>query len=165
MNNKPHPDPDPRPVSASVVEDYFYEVFPNDLNASATLFGGRVMEIADRVAGAICRRHCHWPYVTTVSVDRIRFLAPAYQGEQVVFRGSINRVWGSSMEIGIKVLADDFTGGEPRHIFSAYYTYVTLDRDRKPIRATPLIPETAEEKRRFGEAEKRRSYRLNPRQP
>lgn len=160
QSQKERPDSTPRPVSDSAVEDHFFDIFPNDLNASETLFGGRLMERGDRLASTLARRHCHWPYVTTVSVDSIRFLAPAYQGETVIMKGSINRVWGSSMEIGIKVLADDFSGGPQRHIFSAFYTFCALSKDRKPIGAPPVVPETPDQKRRFHDAQMRRNRRL-----
>jgi acyl-CoA hydrolase len=157
---KDTPNLEPRLITDTAVDAQFYEVFPDDLNALGTLFGGRLMEIGDRLASSIVRRHCQWPFVTTVSVDSIRFLAPAYQGEVIMIKGSINRAWGSSLEIGVKVLADDFSGKPLRHIFSAYYTFCALNRDGKPVAATPAIPDTPDQKRRHTQAQTRREHRL-----
>ena len=118
------------------------------------------MEVADRVAGNVCHRHCQWPYAVTAQVDAVRFICPGKQGDTLIFKASVNRVWKSSMEIGVKVLANDYTGEPERHIFSAYFTYVTLDGKGKPIGATPCLPESGEEIRRFDQAEVRRRMRV-----
>lgn len=146
-------------VSESAIHDQTAVVFPNDLNAYGTLFGGRVLELADRVAGVVAKRHSGRICVT-LAIDSVRFLAPAKHGDILVFQASINRAWRTSMEIGLKVYAEDFKTLNRVHILSAYFTFVALDDSLKPVGVCPVIPKTEEEKRRYEEAEKRRQLRL-----
>jgi len=146
-------------IVESAIDNFPYQIFHNDLNAIETVFGGRVLEIADRLAGIVAQRHSNLVCVTLL-VDSIRFLAPARRGETLVFKSSVNRVWGSSMEIGIKVFATNFLTDGHRHVFSAYFTFVAVDHDGKPTRIRQAIPETEDEKRRYKEADIRRSNRL-----
>ena len=90
-----------KPVSQSAINDYAYTIFPGDLNASDTAFGGRILEIADRLAAIVARRHSGLLCVTLL-VDSIRFIGPATQGEILIFKSAVNRVWRTSMEIGVK---------------------------------------------------------------
>ncbi len=149
----------PRRVSESAVDNSPYQVFHNDLNAIETVFGGRVLEIADRLAGIVAQKHSNLVCVTLL-VDSIRFLAPARRGETLVFKASVNRVWGSSMEIGIKVFAENLLTNESRHVFSAYFTFVAVNENGRPIPIRAVIPETEDEKRRYVEAGLRRANRL-----
>lgn len=149
-----------KPARESAIEDYFHEIFPQDLNATETVFGGRVMELADTVAACACRRHSGQLFVATLSVDGFRFHEPGYKGETLIFKASVNRVWRTSMEVGVKVMAHDFQRGATRHIVSAYFTFVALDASRRAMVLPPLIPETHEEKRRFEAADGRRKRRL-----
>lgn len=148
-----------KPVSHSAVHDQTAIVFPNDLNAYGTLFGGRVLELGDRVCGVVARRHSGKVCVT-LAIDSVKFLAPALAGEVLVFQAAVNRAWNTSMEIGLKVWAEDFKTEERRHILTAYFTFVALDDHLKPSRVPPVIPETEDEKRRFIQAERRRQKRL-----
>ena len=146
-------------VSESSIHDQTAVVFPNDLNSYGTLFGGRVLELADRVAGVVGKRHSGKVCVT-LAIDSVRFLAPAKEGDILVFQASVNRVWKTSMEIGVKVFAENYKTLHRVHIFSAYFTFVALDDHLKPSLIGSVIPQTDEEKRRFDEAEKRRLVRL-----
>jgi len=146
-------------ISDSALDDQTAVVFPNDLNAYGTLFGGRVLEICDRVAGVVAKRHSGKVCVT-LAIDSVRFLAPAKHGDILVIKGAVNRAWRTSMEIGIKVFKEDFRTGDRVHILSAYFTFVALDDHLKPSSVVAAIPETAEEKRRFEQAEGRRKLRL-----
>src|SRR5689334_13180258 len=128
-------------VSESALEDQTSVVFPNDLNAYGTLFGGRVLEICDRVAGVVAKRHSGKVCVT-LAIDSVRFLAPAKHGDILVFKGAVNCAWRTSMEIGIKVFKEDFRTGEKVHILSAYFTFVALDDHLKPSSVIPVIAET-----------------------
>src|SRR5579883_2192057 len=118
-------------VSESALEDQTAVVFPNDLNAYGTLFGGRILEICDRVAGVVAKRHSGKVSVT-LAVDSVRFLIPAKHGDILVIKAAVNSAWRTSMEIGIKVFKEDFRTGERIHIVSAYFTFVALDDQLKP---------------------------------
>ena len=151
-----------KPVAESAIHDQTAVVFPNDLNAYGTLFGGRVLDLCDRVAGVVAKRHSGKVCVT-LGIDSVRFLAPAKHGDILVFKASLNRVWKTSMEIGLKVFKEDFRTQERVHILSAYFTFVALDDHLRPVEAPRVVPLTADEKRRYKEAEERRLIRLSQR--
>jgi acyl-CoA hydrolase len=146
-------------VAESAIHDQTSVVFPNDLNAYGTLFGGRVLDLCDRVAGVVAKRHSGKMCVT-LGIDSVRFLAPAKHGDILVFKASMNRVWKTSMEIGLKVFKEDFRTQERVHILSAYFTFVALDDHLKPVEVPPVLPLSADEKRRYEQAEERRLLRL-----
>ncbi|KKU52639.1 MAG: Long chain acyl-CoA thioester hydrolase family protein [Parcubacteria group bacterium GW2011_GWA2_47_10] len=150
---------EPKPVRASAIELYPYEIFPNDLNPNSTVFGGTVLQLMDRIAGMIAQRHSGKVCVT-LFIDSVQFLAPARQGDTLIFKGAVNRVWNSSLEIGIKVFAENLRAKTSEHILSAYLTFVALDENGRPTHISPIMPETDDEKRRFEDAEKRRAHRL-----
>lgn len=152
----------PKPVSASAIDNHVYKAFPNDLNAHHTVFGGLVMSICDRIALVVSERHSGKVCVTA-SVDSMHFRAPAKDGDTLIFKAAINRAWSSSMEIGVKVMAENSFLGEERHIVSAYFTFVALDENHIPTDVPQVLPETAQEKQRFDHAEIRRNARLRMR--
>lgn len=151
-------EPEGKLVSESAIHDYAYKAFPNDLNANGTVFGGLVMSILDRVASVVAERHTGKTCVTA-SVDALHFLAPAKHGDILIFQAAVNRTWRSSMEIGVKVLAEDYRTRDKRHIVSAYFTFVAMDGQGQPTEAPAIIPHTALEKRRYEEANVRRELR------
>jgi len=150
---------DSKPVSASSITDQVVEVFPNDINPHGTLFGGRLLEIADHLAAIVAKRHAGKVCVT-LGIDSVRFLNPARRGDILVCTASVNRTWRTSMEVGVKVMAEDFRTLQRKEIFSAYFTFVAVDDGHKPIPIVPVVAETAVQKRRFEEAEERRRLRL-----
>lgn len=136
---------------------------PNDANALGTLFGGKIMSLVDLAASIAASRHAHCP-VVTASVDHMSFLHPVHIGQLVVLRASVNRVFRSSMEVGVKVCVEDLFTGDIKHTASAYLTFVALGKDGKRISIPPVVPETDEEKRRYADAELRRAVRLEHKQ-
>jgi len=148
-----------KPVTSSSVIDQVIEVFPNDLNPHGTLFGGRLMQIVDTLAAIVAKRHCGKVCVT-LGIDSVRFLTPARRGDILVCKASVNKTWRTSMEIGVKVFAEDFRTLEQKHILSAYFTFVAMGDDDKPVEIIAVVPESDEEKRRYNEAEERRQFRL-----
>ncbi len=148
-----------RPVSFSAVREQVYMVFPNDLNANDTVFGGLIMAQMDRFAAVVADRHAGGVCVTA-SVDAVHFVAPARRGDVLIFNAAVNRAWTTSMEVGVKVDAQSYDGNNRRHILSAYLTFVALDSAGKPRPVASLQPETPDEKRRYEEAQLRRENRL-----
>lgn len=148
-----------KPVSFSAIDEQTSLVFPNDLNTYGTLFGGKVLELGDWICGIVAKRHTGKVCVT-LGLDSVRFLAPAMAGDILVLKASLNRAWNTSMEIGLKVFAEDYRTREERVIFSAYFTFVALDEHLKPTKIPPVIPETEDQKRRYEQAERRRKKRL-----
>ncbi len=152
------PLPEGKPVRESQAE-YSELALPNDANTLGNLLGGKVMHLVD-LAGAIAAiRHAR-TVVVTASVDHMNFLHPVRIGQLVRLRASVNRVFRTSMEVGVKVLVEDLITGELKHTSSAYLTFVALDKDGHRVHITPVIPETDVEKRRYDAAGLRREYRL-----
>ncbi len=157
-------DPRPaKPVSASRIDNHVYKIFPNDLNARKTAFGGMIMAIADRVAVVAAERHSGAVCVTA-GVDSWHFVAPAKENDTLVFSVAVNRAWTSSMEIGVRVEAENSYDGTRKHIVSAYFTFVAVDGNDKPLTVPALLPETERERQRFEAAEVRRQARLSVRE-
>ena len=134
-------------------------VFPNDLNANDTVFGGLIMAHMDRYAAVCADRHAGGVCVT-VGVDAVHFVAPARKGDVLLFNASVNRAWGSSMEVGVRVDAANAAGGGRRNILSAYLTFVAMDANGRPRKVPAVIPQTEEEQHRYEEAQLRRESRL-----
>jgi acyl-CoA hydrolase len=145
-------------VSDSAVTEHTYKIFPNDLNSYGTVFGGMIMATLDRIALVVAERHSQQTCVTA-SVDSMHFLYPAGHGDILLFSAAINRSWHTSMEIGVKVVAEHYKTRERHHILSAYFTFVALDEKKHPIQVPQVLPETLVEKRRYEEAEFRREKR------
>jgi acyl-CoA hydrolase len=148
----------PRPVSESESE-YSELALPNDANAFGFLLGGKVMHLVDLAAAMAAMRHARRP-VVTASVDHMSFLHPVHIGQLVILKSSVNRVFTTSMEVGVKVFVEDLMTGDRKHTSSAYLTFVAIDPEGNTIPIPPAIPETDEEKRRYKEAGQRRAYRL-----
>jgi len=137
-------------------------VLPNDANPLGTILGGKVMHLIDIAAAIAAYRHSR-SYVVTASMDHVDFLHPVRIGELIVLKSSVNRVFHTSMEVGVKVFAENVLTGERRHTSSAFVTFVAIDDQGKPRPIPPVIPETEEDKRRYEQAEVRRRYRLEHR--
>ncbi len=148
--------------SESAIEENVHKVFPNDLNSKYTVFGGLVMGLCDRTALIVAERHSGAPCVTA-AVDSLNFVAPARSGDTLVIKAAPNRAWRSSMEIGVHVSAENSHTGDSRHVVSAYFTFVALGEDGRPVSVPAIKPKTRVEKRRYKDAERRRKQRLKNR--
>jgi acyl-CoA hydrolase len=123
------------------------------------MLGGHVMHLVDLCGALAGMRHARGT-VVTASVDQMTFLHPVHLGDLVILKSQVNRVFRTSMEVGVKVWVENLHTTELRHISSAYLTFVALDREGKRVPLPPVIPETNEDKRRYNEAAERRAYRL-----
>ena len=132
---------------------------PNDANMLGTLFGGKVMALVDLAGSLAAVRHARGP-VVTASVDYMTFLHPIHIGQLVILRSQVNRVFRTSMEVGVKVFVENLRTREVKHTSSAYLTVVAIDKEGNCVPVTQAIPETEEEQRRFADAGERRRYRL-----
>lgn len=137
-------------------------VLPNHTNQLGNLLGGQLMHWIDICAALSAAKHNRRVCVTA-SVDRIDFHHPIKLGDAVTLNASINRVFKTSMEVGVKVYAQNFREGNKIHTNTAYLTFVSVDRNGKPVNAIDGIPETDDEKRRYYEALQRRENRLKNR--
>ncbi|HEX2714602.1 MAG TPA: acyl-CoA thioesterase [Candidatus Acidoferrales bacterium] len=147
-----------KPVSASHVE-MTEVVLPQDANPLGNVLGGRVMHLVDMAAAIAALRHSN-SHVVTASVDHVDFRNPIRVGELIILRSRVNRVFRTSMEVGVKVFSENVLTGERKHTTTAYVTFVALDPNGRPKPAPPLILETPEDRRRFREALARRRIRL-----
>jgi len=141
------------------VSEYTEFALPTDANPLGNVLGGKVMHLVDLAGAMAAIRHarCH---VVTAAIDYMTFLHPIRIGSLVILRSSVNRVFRSSMEVGVCVEVEDLRTGERRHASSAYLTFVAIDEAGKPVPVAPVIPENAEEMRRYDQAEQRRLHRL-----
>ncbi len=146
-----------RPVRESVSE-MAELVLPNDANALNSLMGGQLMHWIDLAGAMAARRHSR-QYVVTASIDHMDFLVPVRVGDLVILRSSVNRVYHTSMEVGVKVWVEHRRSQENIHVSSAYLTFVTVDADGNRMVPPQVIPETGDEKRRYEDAARRRELR------
>src|SRR6266700_1881732 len=149
--------PEPRPVRDSQSE-MSEIVLPNDTNPLNALLGGRLMHWIDLAGAMAAHRHSR-NYVVTASVDHIDFLVPVRVGDLVILRSSVNRVFHTSMEVGVKVFVENYIADTSRHVGSAYLTFVAIDGAGKTLPVAAVIPETDEQKRRYDDAGRRREIR------
>jgi acyl-CoA hydrolase len=149
---------DGRPVreSLSEIAEFALPIYANPLGS---VLGGHIMHLVDLAAAAAAIRHSR-SAVVTASVDSMSFLHPIRIGQLIILKSSVNRVFRTSMEVGVKVLVEDLHTGIVRHTNSSYVTFVALDEAGNPHPVRPVIPETETEKRRWHEAHARRAQRL-----
>jgi acyl-CoA hydrolase len=149
---------DPKPASEScALISHWMGV--TDANSSGNIHGGTIMKLADEAAGLAALKHAR-QRVVTVGMDRMDFLVPIYVGELVMFKATVNAAWRSSMEVGVRVEAENPLTGECRHTNTAYLTMVALDADGHPAPVAAITASSPAEQRRMREAEMRRTNRL-----
>jgi acyl-CoA hydrolase len=148
----------PRPVahSRTVITEL---MMPHMANVLGNVFGGVILSIVDRAAAVAAIRHAGGPCVT-VSVDQVDFREPIHVGELVTAHASVNFVGRTSMEVGVRIEAEQIATGTKRHTNSCYVTFVAIDAEGHPRPVAPVAPETAEERRRFESARGRREIRM-----
>jgi acyl-CoA hydrolase len=147
----------PRPVRESISE-MSEIVLPNDANPLNALLGGRLMHWIDLAGAMAAHRHSR-TYVVTASIDHLDFLVPVRVGDFVILRSSVNRVFHSSMEVGVKVWVENYRAEQNHHVSSAYLTFVAIDAAGNKVTVPPVVPETEDEKRRYDGAARRREIR------
>jgi acyl-CoA hydrolase len=149
----------PKPVSASRSE-MAEVVLPAQTNPLGKLLGGQVMHLVDMAAAMAASRHSN-SYVVTASVDYIDFRNAVNLGELVILKSQVNRVFNTSMEVGVEVFSEQILTGERKHTTTAYVTFVAIDEyTKQPKTVRPLLLKTPEEKQRFRDAAERRKTRL-----
>jgi acyl-CoA hydrolase len=146
-----------RPVSQSVSTSIRI-MMPTDANIRGNVFGGSILKYTDEIAAVAAFRHAH-KNVVTASIDRMDFLSPVYIGNLLILKASVNYVGRTSMEIGVRIEAEDPVTGNTIHAGSCFLTYVALDLKGRPTPIDPVIPVTPDEKRRFKQAMRRRKLR------
>lgn len=134
-------------------------VLPNDTNTLGNLMGGRLLHYMDIVSAISASRHAN-RVVVTVSVDAVEFQSPVKLGEILVMEAKVTRAFSTSMEVKIRVFAENMQTGERRASNIAYYTFVAVDQVGKPIPVYAIEPETDEEREDYENAEARREFRL-----
>jgi acyl-CoA hydrolase len=141
------------------ISEYSEFALPNDANTLGNVLGGKVMHLVDLAAVLAAVRHSRCS-VVTASVDHMNFLHQIHIGQLIILQSSVNRVFRTSMEVGVRVEVENLVSGEIRHTSSAYLTFVAIDKTGNRVAVPQVIPETEEEKRRYEEAGERRTYRL-----
>ena len=131
---------------------------PDMANFSGNVHGGSILKLLDQVAYACAARYCK-SYVVTLSLDQVTFKAPIKVGELVTFRAHVNYVGTSSLEVGVKVFAEDIHQKNVRHTNSCYFTMVSVDDEKKPMAAPKLELENDFEKKLFEAAKMRKELR------
>ncbi len=133
-------------------------MLPVDANLAGNVHGGSIMKLIDTAAGIAALRHCR-TNVVTASMDRLDFHEPVFVGELVILRASINYIGETSMEVGVRVEAENLITGEVRHTNSAYLTMVAMGKNRRPIKVPKIMPKRQDERRRFDEGKMRAQRR------
>ena len=133
-------------------------ILPNDTNVLGNLLGGRLMHFIDLTAAMAAYRHAR-TYIVTAAMDHIDFIQPVHLGDLVTLKSSVNRAFTTSMEVGVKVWAEDTQTGALRHVASAYLVFVAIDKEGRRVRVPQLQPENPNEMRRYADALLRREHR------
>jgi len=147
-----------KPVSTSKTT-LSSQMMPVDANPMGNVHGGTILKLVDVAAGVTALRHAR-SVVVTASIDRMDFYHPVYVGNLLSLKASVNYTGTTSMEVGVRIEAEDLKTGRITHTGSSYLTYVAIDENGQPVEIPDVIPETPEEKRRWREGKQRRAERL-----
>jgi acyl-CoA hydrolase len=146
----------PVSVSKSIIS---MQMLPVDANPMGNVHGGTILKLVDLAAAVSALRHARTT-VVTASIDRMDFYHPVYVGNLVSLKASVNYAGTTSMEVGVRIEAEDLKSGKITHTGSSYLTYVAIDDNGNPVEIPDAVPETPEEKRRWREGKIRRTERL-----
>jgi acyl-CoA hydrolase len=146
----------PVSVSKSIIS---MQMLPVDANPMGNVHGGTILKLVDLAAAVSALRHARTT-VVTASIDRMDFYHPVYVGNLVSLKASVNYAGTTSMEVGVRIEAEDLKSGKITHTGSSYLTYVAIDDNGNPVDIPDVVPETSEEKRRWREGKIRRTERL-----
>lgn len=155
---------DPLPPGSEISLVLTHLMMPADANYMGSIHGGIIMKLIDEAAAACAYRFCR-TNVATAAIDRIDFHHPVQIGDLVRLRATVNYTGRTSMEVGVRVEAEDLRSGRVTHTNSAYVVFVAINDAGRPTPVPPLVPETSQQKIRFAAAEKRRLKRLKEREP
>ncbi|MGA2888283.1 MAG: acyl-CoA thioesterase [Terracidiphilus sp.] len=133
-------------------------ILPNDTNVLGNLLGGRLMHFIDLTAAMAAYRHAR-TYIVTAAMDHIDFIQPVNLGNLLTLRSSVNRAFTTSMEVGVKVWAENTQTGSQAHVASAYLVFVAIEKNGQRVRVPEALPETPNEMRRYADALLRREHR------
>ena len=147
----------PRTV-ASTQSEMTEIILPNDTNTLGNLLGGRLMHFIDLTGAMAAYRHSH-TNIVTAAMDHIDFIRPVHLGDLLTLKSSVNRAFSTSMEVGVKVWAENTRTGSVVHVASAYLVFVAIDNQGNRQKVPPLLPETPDEIRRYEDALRRREHR------
>jgi len=150
-----------KPVSASKTI-LSMQMLPVDANPMGNVHGGTILKLVDTAAAVAALRHAR-TNIVSASIDRMDFYRPVYVGDLLILKACVNYVGRTSIEVGVRIEAENLKTGKVTHTGSSYVTYVALDEKGKPTPVPQAIPETAEEKRRWREGKERREQRLKER--
>ena len=134
------------------------QMLPSDANPYGNVHGGVIMKLIDSAAGACAGRHAR-QRVVTVRIDELSFVAPVVVGDLVYAKASVNDVGTTSMEVGVRVEAENVLSGKLVHVSSAYLVFVAIDEQGRPMPIAPIVPDTPDEIRRQRAAQRRRELR------
>jgi acyl-CoA hydrolase len=154
---KPATSPAARTV-ASTQSEMTEIILPNDTNTLGNLLGGRLMHFIDLTGAMAAYRHSR-TNVVTAAMDHIDFIRPVHLGDLLTLRSSVNRAFSTSMEVGVKVWAENTRTGSIVHVASAYLVFVAIDNEGRRMRVPEALPESPDELRRFEGALRRREHR------
>src|SRR5271154_554964 len=159
MRHNPMADPllPPRKI-ASTQSEMTELILPNDTNTLGNLLGGRLMHFIDLVGAMAAYRHTR-THVVTAAMDHIDFIQPVHVGDLLILKSSVNRAFSKSVEVGVKVYAENTMESKYRHVASAYLVFVAVDPQGNPMSVPQIIPETEDEQRRYEGAQRRRQNR------
>ena len=157
MNDPLQTSPATRTV-ASTQSEMTEIILPNDTNTLGNLLGGRLMHFIDLTGAMAAYRHSR-THVVTAAMDHIDFIRPVHLGDLLTLKSSVNRAFSSSMEVGVKVWAENTRTGEVAHVASAYLVFVAIDEHGRLVKVPQIEPETPDEIRRYEDALRRREHR------